>query len=221
MDCSIFDIVGPVMIGPSSSHTAGAARLGKMARYILKEEPLSVHMKLYGSFAKTYKGHGTNKALVAGVLGFEADDPRIPEAFAEAEKAHLAYTFEESPDDMGHPNVVEFQLQGVHGKKCTVVGRSLGGGRIMVTEINGMEIELTGEEFTLMTLHCDQPGIVAKVTELLAEANINISGMRVFRKVKFTDAVMVITTDSVPSDSLIKEIGEIKNVCQVLAFAPL
>ncbi len=218
---SIFDIIGPVMIGPSSSHTAGAARLGKLAAYILKEKPCIVDMILFGSFAKTYKGHGTDKALVAGLLGCEAEDERIPTAFAMTEEKKLLYSFTESEEDKGHPNAVEFHLTGESGRKTIVLGFSLGGGKVIVTEIDGMPVELTGEEHTLMTLHMDQPGVVHGVTEILARDHVNISGMRVFRKSKFTEAVMVITTDSPVAEDSLVEIQKMNCIKQVMAFAPV
>lgn len=218
---SIFDIVGPVMIGPSSSHTAGAARLGKMARYILHDKPVHVRMTLYGSFAKTYKGHGTNKALVAGLLGYEADDARIPTAFEEAQKEGLSYEFVESPLSMGHPNVVRFDMVGEKGNQSSVMGRSLGGGRIMVTDISGLPVEITGETYTLMTLHKDRPGVVAHVTNVLANKHINISSMRVFRNAIHESAVMTIDTDDMVDNKALQEIQENEAIERVMSFKPL
>ncbi len=218
---SVFDIIGPIMIGPSSSHTAGAARLGKMARYILREEPAKVTMTLYGSFAKTYKGHGTNKALVAGLLGLEADDGRIPSAFEMAAEDGLQYEFIESDDDAGHPNVVAFDMVSVTGKTAVVTGRSLGGGKILVTEIDHMAVEVTGEEYTLMTFHQDKPGVIAGVTKMLADQNINISSMRVFRKQKHIDAVMIIQTDSIVEEDTLQQIRACAAIQDVMSFEPL
>lgn len=218
---SIFDVVGPVMIGPSSSHTAGAARLGKMARYILNDEPTNVQMTLYGSFAKTYKGHGTNKALVAGLLGFDADDARIPQALALAEQKNMQISFQESDADMGHPNVVTFHLQGAKNKNVEVTGRSLGGGRILITEISGLGVAITGETYALMTLHSDRPGVVAKVTEILAKKNINISGMRVFRREKHVRAVMIIETDTMVDKIALEYIRANDAIEDIMAFEPL
>ena len=142
---SIFDIIGPVMIGPSSSHTAGAARLGKMARCIFGSVPKKVEMTLYGSFAKTYKGHGTDRALLGGLLGFKEDDKRIRNGKELADEASLDYTFIESPLDIGHPNVVKFDLYGEKERHMSVVGRSIGGGQIMITEVDGNDMSMTGE----------------------------------------------------------------------------
>lgn len=219
---SIFDIIGPVMIGPSSSHTAGASRLANMARYIFQEQPARVDMTLYGSFAKTYKGHGTDKALLAGLLGLGADDERIREAYTLASKSHLSYRFIESPIDVGHPNVVRFDMYNADDSHhASVVGRSLGGGRILVTEIDGMAVDITGDEETLIILHNDKPGVIFGVSGVLGQKQINISGMRVFRKNKHEEAVMVITTDSPVDKVSLGEIRNLPNVTDVLMFAKL
>ncbi|MCF0156828.1 MAG: L-serine ammonia-lyase, iron-sulfur-dependent, subunit beta, partial [Veillonella sp.] len=134
---SIFDIIGPIMIGPSSSHTAGAARLARMARCIFEGMPDEVEMTLYGSFAKTYKGHGTDKALIAGLLGYTEDDAHLRRAYDLAKEHGMKYTFIESNKDAGHPNVVTFDMRDKAGRHMSVTGRSLGGGRILVTDIDG------------------------------------------------------------------------------------
>ena len=142
----VFDVVGPVMIGPSSSHTAGAARIGLMAREILKDEPKKAVITVYGSFAKTYKGHGTDRALVAGLLGFSADDVRLRTSFAIAADQGLAIEFHRSDEEVDHPNTVRIAMTGASGRKMEVLGVSLGGGKIEIREINGAEVALNGEE---------------------------------------------------------------------------
>lgn len=218
---SIFDIIGPVMIGPSSSHTAGAARLGKMARYIFKSEPKKVSLTLFGSFAKTYRGHGTDRALIGGLLGFDAEDERIRDAFKEASVAGLKYEFVESTEEGGHPNEVRFDLYGDNRHHMVIVGRSLGGGRIMITSINSLEVEITGDDYTILTFHHDRPGVIAGVTALLGDAGVNISSMRVFRKRKHCDAVMLINTDSPVSETVITEMQQGKDIESVMYFEPL
>lgn len=218
---SIFDIIGPVMIGPSSSHTAGAARLGKMARYIFKAEPKKVSLTLYGSFAKTYKGHGTDRALIGGLLGFDAEDERIRDAFKEAQNAGLKYEFVESPVDGGHPNEVRFDLFGDNRRHMQIVGRSLGGGRIMITSINSLEVEITGDDYTILTFHNDRPGVIAGVTAALGDVGINISSMRVFRKRRNCDAVMLINVDSPVSEDVLDTIQQSRDVESVMYFEPL
>ena len=186
---SIFDIIGPVMIGPSSSHTAGAARLGKMARCIFRSTPKKVDLTLYGSFAKTYKGHGTDRALIGGLLGYKEDDTNIRIAHDLAEKEGMEYTFIESPLDVGHPNVVRFDMYDDHNRHMTVIGRSLGGGQIMITEVDGNDMSITGDEFTLVVFHEDRPGAISLISQALSESDINIATMRVFRKGKHKDTI--------------------------------
>ena len=218
---SIFDIIGPVMIGPSSSHTAGAARLGKMARCIFGNTPKRVEMTLYGSFAKTYKGHGTDRAVLGGLLGFKEDDKRIRNAKELAGEAGLDYTFIESPLDIGHPNVVKFDLYGDNNRHMSVVGRSIGGGQIMVTEVDGNDMSITGDEFTLVVFHEDRPGAISLISQALSESDINIASMRVFRKGKYKDAVMVITTDSVVNPITVQFMRECPGIQDVMTFEAL
>lgn len=218
---SIFDIIGPVMIGPSSSHTAGAARLGKMARCIFGNTPKKVEMTLYGSFAKTYKGHGTDRALLGGLLGFKEDDKRIRNAKEFAGEAGLDYTFIESPLDIGHPNVVKFDLYGDNNRHMSVVGRSIGGGQIMITEVDGNDMSITGDEFTLVVFHEDRPGAISLISQALSESDINIASMRVFRKGKYKDAVMVITTDSVVNPITVQFMRECPGIQDVMTFEAL
>lgn len=218
---SIFDIIGPVMIGPSSSHTAGAARLGKMARCIFGNTPKKVEMTLYGSFAKTYKGHGTDRALLGGLLGFKEDDKRIRNAKELADEAGLDYIFIESPLDIGHPNVVKFDLYGDHNRHMFVVGRSIGGGQIMITEVDGNDMSITGDEFTLVVFHEDRPGAISLISQALSESDINIASMRVFRKGKYKDAVMVITTDSVVNPITVQFMRECPGIQDVMTFEAL
>lgn len=215
----VFDVVGPVMIGPSSSHTAGAARIGLMAREILKDEPQSVTITLYGSFAKTYKGHGTDKALVAGLLGFSADDVRLRTSFEIAAQEGMQITFHRSEAEVDHPNTVRIAMQGKTGRKMEIVGVSLGGGKIEIREINGASVSLSGEEHTLITVHRDKPGIIAQATTIMAIGHINVSNMRVFRSAKNATAVMIVCTDSpVPPEmvSMIKKISAIESVVTLL-----
>ncbi|WP_251443060.1 L-serine ammonia-lyase, iron-sulfur-dependent subunit beta [Veillonella intestinalis] len=218
---SVFEIIGPVMIGPSSSHTAGAARLGKMARYIFKEHIERVDLTLFGSFAKTYKGHGTDRALVGGLLGFDAEDERIRDAFKAAAKGNLQYQFIESSEEGGHPNEVRFDLYGKNDYHMSIVGRSLGGGRILVTNVNALDVEISGEDYTILTFHHDCPGVIAAVTSLLGRADVNISTMKVFRKRKHCEAVMLINTDSPVEASVMNEIQKNKDISSVMYFEPL
>ena len=218
---SIFDIIGPVMIGPSSSHSAGAAKLALMAKYIFGFHIDRADITLYGSFAKTYKGHGTDKALVGGLLGMNADDERIRVSFARASEAGLKYNFIESQEEPEHPNTVMFDLYDTEGHHKSIVGRSLGGGRIEIVRINGLEVEITGDESTILTFHKDRPGIVAKVTKMISDLDVNISSMRVFRKQRYADAVMLIHTDSSVDKDTLSEMEKVNGVTSVMYFEPL
>ncbi|HSK47876.1 MAG TPA: L-serine ammonia-lyase, iron-sulfur-dependent subunit beta [Coriobacteriia bacterium] len=192
---SVFDIIGPVMIGPSSSHTAGAVRLGALARAVFGGQPATVSIHLHGSFASTGRGHGTDIALVAGLLGMSPDDVRIPDALAEAEQAGLVVAFEE--DDLGevHPNTAEFWLSRGESQMC-VRGSSLGGGDVVITDIDGFEVQISGELPILVVEHQDRPGEVAAVTSILAEFGANIASMSVSRERRGARALMLIETDA-------------------------
>ena len=166
---NIFDIIGPVMIGPSSSHTAGACRLGLLARGILGQRPAKAEIILHGSFAHTYKGHGTDRALIAGLMGWQPDDARIPDALRIAAEEGMDFSF--TPGDLGsmaHPNSVLFRLTDEKGNTCEVVGASIGGGQIMVTNVDGFPVELTGVLPALFVPHRDEPGVIALVSTILA-----------------------------------------------------
>ncbi|SHI50679.1 L-serine dehydratase [Geosporobacter subterraneus DSM 17957] len=208
---SMFDVIGPRMIGPSSSHTAGAARLSKAARKIGGEEIKQVSFYLHGSFAKTYKGHGTDRALVAGILGMEPNDENLRYAMEIALEKGIEFEFIEA--DLGdvHPNTVKIIMKGISGKTTEVIGSSVGGGNIRVFKINGLDVEFTGEYPTLLVRHIDKPGAIAKISLILSEYGINIAFMRVFRQSKGKDAFMIIETDNKINEEVIdktKALGE-------------
>jgi len=192
---SVFDIVGPVMIGPSSSHTAGACRLGGLARAVFGEQPSRARILLHGSFASTGPGHGTDIALVAGLLGMRPDDPRLPLAFELARQAGLSFEFAEAELGDAHPNTAQFELTADDGRSMCVRGSSLGGGDVVVTHIDHFDVELTGELPVLVVGHVDRPGVIAAVTGLLAESHVNIASMQVSRERRGADALMLISTD--------------------------
>jgi L-serine dehydratase len=193
---SVFDIVGPVMIGPSSSHTAGACRLGELARAIFAETPSHARIVLHGSFASTGPGHGTHLALVAGLLGMHPDDPRLPNALELAAERGLVVEFAE--EDLGdtHPNTAQFELTGADGQTMCVRGCSLGGGDVVVNQIDHFEVEITGDLPVLVVGHVDRPGEIAAVTSLLAESGVNIASMQVSRERRGANALMLIETDA-------------------------
>lgn len=198
---SLFDVVGPVMIGPSSSHTAGAVRLGALARAVFGEQPECARIGLHGSFASTGQGHGTDVALVAGLLGFAPDDARIRHAFDAAKDASLEVSFTEVDLGEAHPNTARFELTGPGGRTATIVGSSLGGGTVVVTAIDDFEVQANGELPMLVIEHLDRPGEIAAVTRLLAESGANIAEMRVSRESRGARALMLIETDSPVDDA--------------------
>lgn len=192
---NIFDILGPVMVGPSSSHTAGAARIGLMARTLLGDEPAEAKLHLHGSFARSGAGHGTDRALIAGLLGMKPDDLRIPNAFEEAEKAGLKFSFDRVDLRDAHPNTVVINVTGKGGRTLELQGCSVGGGRIEVTKLGGVEVSFTGEYNTLIIQNQDENGVVAAVTTILNQLRINVANMSLCRSKRGGSALMVIETD--------------------------
>ena len=191
----IFDILGPVMIGPSSSHTAGAARIGAMARTLLGAPPVKAAIHLYGSFAETGSGHGTDRALVGGLLDMKPDDPRLPFAFDEAKKAGLTYTIDEISLRDAHPNTAVIEAWAADGKTLVMQASSLGGGRIMVNKLDGIDVNFTGMYNTLVIRNEDASGTVAAVTSILSQLRVNVANMSLYRHKRGGDALMVIETD--------------------------
>ena len=189
---NLIDIIGPVMIGPSSSHTAGAVRLGLLAASILGAKPVKAEINLHGSFAETYQGHGTDMALLAGLMGWLPDDERIPEAAKYAEES---------------------------GSYCEIVGSSVGGGQVKVTEIDGFPVELTGRLPAILTVHIDTRGVIALVTSTLANAGVNIATMRLFRSDKGGMASMVIECDEAVPQEILNLIGALQQIESVRFIA--
>lgn len=187
--------MGPVMVGPSSSHTAGAVRIGLIARRLLGSQPVSAEILLHGSFAATGKGHGTDKALVAGLLGMQPDDPNIPRAFALAEQADMNLRIGSVDLRGAHPNTVALKLTNAGGRTLDVNASSLGGGRVRVNSLDGLEASFTGEYPTLIIRNEDRPGLVADVAQLLSDRNVNIATMQLYRDRRGGLAVMVIESD--------------------------
>lgn len=195
-DFSVFDIIGPNMIGPSSSHTAGALRIAQLARGMIPGEIARADFTLYGSFALTYRGHGTDRALIAGILGFGTEDSRIRDSFHWAEVRGVRYTFSvDAAKKDCHPNTADIRLENREGETITVTGVSVGGGAAVIKRINGVEIDLTGEYHTILARHRDTPGVVAALTRALAEHQINIAFMRLYRESRGSLAYTVIEAD--------------------------
>lgn len=218
---NVFDIVGPVMIGPSSSHTAGASRAGLVSRRLLGEEPVRAEITLYGSFALTYAGHGADRAIVGGILGFELDDVRLRDSFRYARERGLDFHFEISDAEAEHPNTVKIELTGKSGATTAVVVQSVGAGVVHVVNIDGADVLFSAEYETTVIFNPDKPGIIAKASALFAEHGINIAFMRVFRKQEGKDAIMVIETDQRIDRSLadtLRTMGEFTKVITIPPF---
>jgi L-serine dehydratase len=203
---SLLDIIGPVMVGPSSSHTAGACRLGLLARNLVGGTPERARIELHGSFARTGEGHGTDKAIAGGLMGFRPDDERLRDALEIAEREGLDYVFEKtSLGDEAHPNTARITLE-CGERHAVMTGASLGAGRILVTEINGYKVEVTGGYHTIVLIAEDVKGSVAAIATILAEHEINIANLRLTRKQRGGDAFMVIEVDDVPGEAVRDEI---------------
>ena len=208
----IFDLIGPIMVGPSSSHTAGAVRIGLVSRKLLGEEVRRAELYLHGSFADTGVGHGTDKALIAGLLGMEPDDEHIPLSFACAEKAGLEFSFGVTELRAAQPNSVLLKLWGKSGAELEIVAASVGGGRIQIRRLGGMETCFSAEQPTLIIKNEDQPGSVADVSRVLAQRGINIGTFRVNRDGRGGCAVMVIECDAPISQDVVNTISSLPGI---------
>lgn len=215
MEQSIFSILGPVMIGPSSSHTAGAAKLGRVAKGIIGMPYDEVKFYLHGSFAKTYRGHGTDKALVAGVLGFDESDERLRNSFAIAKEQGLAFSFEPIELENAHENTVRMVFYRQGEKVSSVTGSSIGGGNIIITRFDGFDVEFTGKMPTIIIKHLDKAGTIGNVSTLLGRAGINIATMSVSRRSRGDKASMLIETDDNITDAIVSELEQIPNIISV------
>ena len=191
---NIYDILGPVMVGPSSSHTAGAVRIGLITRRLLGTAPVHAEISLSGSFAATGTGHGTDRALIAGLLGMQPDDIRIPDSFSFAAEAGLTFTFHKINLKDAHPNTAILRVSSADGRTLEVQA-SLGGGRILVNRLDGIRVNFTGDAPTLIVHNLDKPGCVADVTSLLSRNGVNIATMQLYRNYRGGYAVMVVETD--------------------------
>ncbi|MFV0503295.1 MAG: L-serine ammonia-lyase, iron-sulfur-dependent subunit beta [Lachnospirales bacterium] len=191
---NIFDIVGPIMIGPSSSHTAGVVRIGQVINRVCGGIPESVNITFYGSFSKTYKGHGSDRAILGGLLGFNTWDENIKFAFDVAKIKNMNFQFNTSNENKEHPNTIKI-LAIKNGITTEIIGVSVGGGNILIKNINGLKVEINCEKNTILINHLDYKGVVMKVSKILFENNINIATMNVFREEKRGKAIMVIEVD--------------------------
>lgn len=211
---SVFDIIGPVMIGPSSSHTAGAARIGRIARDLFGRQPKWAKIHLYGSFAETYRGHGTDVAIVGGLLDYETDDERIKTSFEEAQAAGLTFEFIPEQAHKEHPNTARI-VMGDDESELSVEGISIGGGKIEISEVNGFKLRLTGGMPAIIVVHNDRTGCIANVANCLAMHDVNIGHMEVSRIERGQTALMVIEVDQNIDDRVIEQISYIPNIIKV------
>lgn len=215
---NIFDMMGPVMVGPSSSHTAGAARIGNMGRTLLGEEVARADIGLYGSFAETGYGHGTDRALLAGLLGMKPDDLRIPNAYEEANRAGMSYSFRTVELRDAHPNTALLELTGKSGKKLTLQASSIGGGAIVVNKIDAIDVNFTGDFNTLIVRNQDESGSVAAITSILSQVHINVANMSVNRHRRGGDALMVIETDQHIKPRQVEFLSELPGILSVTYY---
>lgn len=211
---SVFDILGPVMVGPSSSHTAGAVNIGRVARQVLGCEPNRADITLYGSFARTYKGHGTDRALAGGILGMTTYDPRIKNALEIARQQGVLVNFIIADDHPYHPNTARIEIYGCE-HKTQIVGVSIGGGRISIREIEGFEVNISGEYHTIVCSYDEQLGMVARISSILASEHINIAFMRVSRSENRDKALMVLEVDQPLTEEVLKRINRLKAISHV------
>ncbi|MCF0133191.1 MAG: L-serine ammonia-lyase, iron-sulfur-dependent, subunit beta [Blautia sp.] len=216
----LFDIIGPIMVGPSSSHTAGAVRIGYMTRTLLGQEVKDAVIGLYGSFLLTGRGHGTGKALVAGLLGMREDDERIPNSFQIAKERGITFRFEEAVLKEAHPNSVSITVTGTEGKVRTVGACSIGGGLIKITKIDDIDTSFTGEYPTLIARNQDKPGMILKVAEILDEIDINVASLNVYKdKRKKGSAIMIVECDEAIPYAIVDEIREFEGIGRVIYIA--
>ncbi|HOO28049.1 MAG TPA: L-serine ammonia-lyase, iron-sulfur-dependent subunit beta [Lachnospiraceae bacterium] len=214
---SVFDVIGPNMIGPSSSHTAGAASIALLAKKLFPYPLKKAEFILYGSFAKTCLGHGTDKALLGGILGFRADDERIRESFKIAGEQGLAYSFRtDTVKKMEHPNTADIMLESTDNRQLSMRGQSVGGGKIRIVRINGIDVDFTGEYSTILVKQDDVPGIIAGLSSTLSKHQVNIAYMRMYREAKGELAYTVIEADEQIPNEIIEEMSRHEHIHSVM-----
>lgn len=220
-EISAFDVIGPNMIGPSSSHTAGAAAIALLARKILANMPVRVEFTLYGSFASTYRGHGTDRALLGGILGMGPDDTRIPDSFRLADEAGLKFSFTPDTEETDlHPNTVDILVADADGKTVAARGESIGGGKVRITRINNVDVDFTGEYDTIIITHQDSKGVLAHITRCLSAENVNIAFLKLFREARGSSACCVVECDGRIPDEVAQRIRENPHVLDVSLIHP-
>ena len=218
---SVFDVLGPNMIGPSSSHTAGAAKIAYLAQKMITGPLLQVDFTLYGSFARTYRGHGTDRALLGGIMGFTTDDMRIRNSFEIAENEGIAFQFQPNEEETDvHPNTVDIHMVNKAGQEMTVRGESLGGGKVRISRINKVQVDFTGEYSAVIVIQKDRPGVVAHITKALSDRNVNIAFMRLFREGKGNIAYTIVESDGHLPENIREELLKNEHVHDVMLVQP-
>lgn len=218
---SVFDVLGPNMIGPSSSHTAGAAKIAYLAQKMITGPLLQVDFTLYGSFARTYRGHGTDRALLGGIMGFTTDDMRIRNSFEIAENEGIAFQFQPNEEETDvHPNTVDIHMVNKAGQEMTVRGESLGGGKVRISRINKVQVDFTGEYSAVIVIQKDRPGVVAHITKALSDRNVNIAFMRLFREGKGDIAYTIVESDGHLPANIREELLKNEHVHDVMIVQP-
>jgi L-serine dehydratase len=213
---SAFDIIGPAMVGPSSSHTAGSLRLGRIARSLLEgKEPCHIEVRFFGSFAATYQGHGSDAAVVAGAMGYDTHDQRIADALVTAKDLGINVSFESSNEPVDHPNTMRIRLTDQEGNQAELVGCSIGGGKVEVTKINGYPLRYSGAP-GLAVYHVDRFGMIEKVTKIISKNQVNVARMEVGRKRKDDEALMVIEVDEAVDESWLDEMRAVHGIQKVV-----
>ena len=218
---SVFDVLGPNMIGPSSSHTAGAAKIAYLAQKMITGPLIQVDFTLYGSFARTYRGHGTDRALLGGIMGFTTDDMRIRNSFEIAENKGIAFTFQPDEEETDvHPNTVDIHMVNKAGQEMTVRGESLGGGKVRISRINKVQVDFTGEYSAVIVIQKDRPGVVAHITKALSDRNVNIAFMRLFREGKGNIAYTIVESDGHLPENIREELLKNEHIHDVMIVQP-
>ena len=218
---SVFDVLGPNMIGPSSSHTAGAAKIAYLAQKMITGPLLQVDFTLYGSFSRTYRGHGTDRALLGGIMGFTTDDMRIRNSFEIAENEGIAFQFQPNEEETDvHPNTVDIHMVNKAGQEMTVRGESLGGGKVRISRINKVQVDFTGEYSAVIVIQKDRPGVVAHITKALSDRNVNIAFMRLFREGKGDIAYTIVESDGHLPANIREELLKNEHVHDVMIVQP-
>ena len=218
---SVFDVLGPNMIGPSSSHTAGAVAIARLAQKMIAPPLKKVEFILYGSFSKTYRGHGTDRALLGGIMGFHTDDTRIRDSLSIAEERGLEYHFTPNETETEvHPNTVDILMENAAGQTMTVRGESLGGGKVRIVRINGVAVDFTGEYSAVIAVQQDKPGVVAHITKVLSDRNVNIAFMRLFRESKGNIAYTIVESDDRLPEDIADTLRQNPNIHDVMIVQP-